>query len=61
MDENGVVIEDHFISPRDSDGDGIPDFYVLLRPTADSKYMLDVGLFDDEIVAPAPAPAPAAA
>ncbi|KAF9109080.1 Chromatin structure remodeling complex protein sfh1 [Mortierella sp. AM989] len=67
MDENGVVIEDHFISPRDSDGDGIPDFYVLLRPTANSKYMLDVGLFDDVIAAPAqasvqaPVPAPASA
>ncbi|KAI8599304.1 hypothetical protein EDD21DRAFT_445476 [Dissophora ornata] len=55
LDENGVIIEDHFISPRDSDGDGIPDYYVLLRPTENSKYMMDVGLFDDEIVQPAPA------
>ncbi|KAF8984323.1 hypothetical protein BGZ46_008302 [Entomortierella lignicola] len=60
MDEHGAAIEDHFISPRDTDGDGIPDMYVLLRPTANSKYMLDMGLFDDEVV-PAPAPASAAA
>ncbi|KAG0349694.1 hypothetical protein BG005_010819 [Podila minutissima] len=54
LDENGVVIEDHFISPRDSDGDGIPDYYVLLRPST-NRYMMDVGLFDEDAVAP-PAP-----
>ncbi|KAF9287304.1 hypothetical protein BGZ74_001144 [Mortierella antarctica] len=54
LDENGVVIEDHFISPRDSDGDGIPDYYVLLRPSA-NRYMMDVGLFDEDAVVP-PAP-----
>ncbi|KAF9160554.1 hypothetical protein DFQ26_005401 [Actinomortierella ambigua] len=51
MDENGVEIEDHFISPRDLDGDGIPDAYVLLRPTDNSKYMMDVGLFDEDTAA----------
>ncbi|KAF9953174.1 hypothetical protein BGZ72_005625 [Mortierella alpina] len=56
LDENGVVIEDHFISPRDTDGDGIPDIYVLLRPTANSRYMMDVGLFDEDIAPPSPAP-----
>ncbi|KAG0222308.1 hypothetical protein BGX31_009236 [Mortierella sp. GBA43] len=56
VDENGHLIEDHFISPRDSDGDGIPDFYVLLRPTVNSEYMMDIGLFDDETMAPAPVP-----
>ncbi|KAF9568841.1 hypothetical protein EC968_002862 [Mortierella alpina] len=54
LDENGVVIEDHFISPRDTDGDGIPDIYVLLRPTANSRYMMDVGLFDEDSVLPPP-------
>ncbi|KAF9959790.1 hypothetical protein BGZ70_008757 [Mortierella alpina] len=58
LDENGVVIEDHFISPRDTDGDGIPDIYVLLRPTANSRYMMDVGLFDEDIVPPPPPPPP---
>ncbi|KAG0235224.1 hypothetical protein BGW42_005688 [Actinomortierella wolfii] len=51
VDENGVVIEDHFISPRDLDGDGSPDTYVLLRPTDNSKDMLDVGLFDEDVAA----------
>ncbi|KAG0082425.1 hypothetical protein BGZ93_010964 [Podila epicladia] len=55
LDENGVIIEDHFISPRDSDGDGIPDYYVLLRPST-NRYMMDVGLFDEDAVVP-PAPA----
>ncbi|KAF9312558.1 hypothetical protein BG003_006144 [Podila horticola] len=55
LDENGVIIEDHFISPRDSDGDGIPDYYVLLRPST-NRYMMDVGLFDEDVVVP-PAPA----
>lgn len=55
QDENGETIEDHFISPRDSDGDGIPDYYVLLRPST-NKYMMDVGLFDEDVVVP-PAPA----
>ncbi|KAG0366291.1 hypothetical protein BGZ54_005571 [Gamsiella multidivaricata] len=55
LDENGMIIENHFISPRDTDGDGTPDSYVLLRPAADSEYMMDIGLFDDEIVAPVPA------
>ncbi|KAG0051406.1 hypothetical protein BGZ83_003792 [Gryganskiella cystojenkinii] len=45
VDEFGVVIEDHFISPRDSNGDGIPDFYVLLRPSTGSND--DIGLFDE--------------
>ncbi|KAF9931735.1 hypothetical protein FBU30_009659 [Linnemannia zychae] len=55
VDEHGVTIEDHFISPRDSDGDGIPDYFVLLRPWADSgKY--DLGLFDDDIPVTAPVP-----
>ncbi|KAF9277056.1 hypothetical protein BGZ68_009565 [Mortierella alpina] len=58
LDENGVVIEDHFISPRDTDGDGIPDIYVLLRPSANSRYMMDVGLFDEDIVPPPPPPVP---
>ncbi|KAG0340721.1 hypothetical protein BG004_006295 [Podila humilis] len=58
LDENGVIIEDHFISPRDSDGDGIPDYYVLLRPST-NKYMMDVGLFDEEgAVPPVPAGLP---
>ncbi|KAF9971077.1 hypothetical protein BGZ73_006020 [Actinomortierella ambigua] len=48
VDESGVEIEDHFISPRDLDGDGTPDTYVLLRPTGNSKYMMDVGLFDED-------------
>ncbi|KAI9237472.1 MAG: hypothetical protein BYD32DRAFT_416338 [Podila humilis] len=55
LDENGEIIEDHFISPRDSDGDGIPDYYVLLRPSP-NDYMMDVGLFDEDVVVP-PAPA----
>lgn len=55
LDENGEIIEDHFISPRDSDGDGVPDYYVLLRPST-NKYMMDVGLFDEDVVIP-PAPA----
>ncbi|KAG0307916.1 hypothetical protein BGZ98_009482 [Dissophora globulifera] len=59
LDENGVIIEDHFISPRDTNGDGIPDSYVLLRPNANSKYMMDVGLFDDDIPLPQPKPIPA--
>ncbi|KAF9586760.1 hypothetical protein BGW38_000011 [Lunasporangiospora selenospora] len=55
LDESGTVIEDHFISPRDTDGDGIPDTFVLLRPSGNPKYMMDVGLFDDEIaMAPLP-------
>ncbi|KAG0250238.1 hypothetical protein BG011_008560 [Mortierella polycephala] len=58
LDENGAVIEDHFISPRDSDGDGIPDVYVLLRPTANSKYMMDVRLFDEDAAPPRAAVAP---
>ncbi|KAF9177651.1 hypothetical protein BGZ50_008498 [Haplosporangium sp. Z 11] len=60
LDENGVVIEDHFISPRDSNGDGIPDLYVLLRPTANSKYMMDVGLFDEDTAPPRAKVAPIA-
>ncbi|KAK3814997.1 MAG: hypothetical protein J3Q66DRAFT_401971 [Benniella sp.] len=55
VDETGHLIEDHFISPRDTGGDGVPDFFVLLRPTANSKYMMDVGLFEDEIAVPVPA------
>ncbi|KAF9422059.1 hypothetical protein BGZ94_008657 [Podila epigama] len=55
VDENGAIIEDHFISPRDSDGDGVPDYYVLLRPSTNPKFMMDVGLFDEDIVAPKPA------
>ncbi|KAF9431192.1 hypothetical protein BGZ76_000516 [Entomortierella beljakovae] len=58
MDENGVVIEDYFISPRDTDGDGIPDTFVLLRPSTNSNYMMDVGLFDDVIAASVNTPAP---
>lgn len=58
LDENGVIIEDHFISPRDTDGDGIPDSYVLLRPSGNSRYMMDVGLFDEDLVPPPPPPVP---
>lgn len=62
LDEHGATIEDHFISPRDSDGDGVPDYFVLLRPSADNgKYMMDLGLFDDDIVVPAPSPLPVTA
>ncbi|KAG0051053.1 hypothetical protein BGZ83_004131 [Gryganskiella cystojenkinii] len=51
LDEDGVAIEDHFISPRDKDGDGVPESYVLLRPSVGNhKYMMDVGLFDEEHV-----------
>ncbi|KAF9131461.1 Chromatin structure remodeling complex protein sfh1 [Mortierella sp. 14UC] len=64
LDEHGVTIEDHFISPRDSDGDGVPDYFVLLWPSGDN--VMDLGLFDDDVVVPvaaapafAPAPAPA--
>ncbi|KAG0199977.1 hypothetical protein BGX28_006825 [Mortierella sp. GBA30] len=59
LDEHGEVIEDHFVSPRDMDGDGVPDIYVLLRPTANSKYMMDVGLFDEEAAPPPPPAQPA--
>ncbi|ORZ28411.1 hypothetical protein BCR41DRAFT_367047 [Lobosporangium transversale] len=55
LDEDGIIIEDHFISPRDTDGDGIPDSYVLLRPAPSSEYMADIGLFDDDIAPPIPA------
>ena len=59
LDEHGVTIEDHFISPRDSDGDGVPDYFVLLRPsTENAKYMMDMSLFDDDtVVVPATPPA----
>ncbi|KAG0295035.1 hypothetical protein BGZ96_012698 [Linnemannia gamsii] len=57
LDEHGATIEDHFISPRDSDGDGVPDYFVLLRPSADNgNSMMDLGLFDDDTVVPVPAP-----
>ncbi|KAF9153574.1 hypothetical protein BG015_003110 [Linnemannia schmuckeri] len=59
LDEHGNTIEDHFISPRDSDGDGVPDHFVLLRPFADNaKDMMDLGLFDDDVVVPATVAAP---
>lgn len=62
LDEHGATIEYHFISPRDSDGDGVPDYFVLLRPSSDSgKDIMDLGLFDEEVVAPLPAPVPAVA
>lgn len=62
LDEHGATIEDHFISPRDSDGDGVPDYFILLRPSSDNgKDMMDLGLFDEEVVAPVPAPASAVA
>ncbi|KAF9536782.1 hypothetical protein EC957_009728 [Mortierella hygrophila] len=62
LDEHGATIEDHFISPRDSDGDGVPDYFVLLRPSSDNgKDMMDLGLFDEVVVAPVLAPAPAVA
>ncbi|KAG0366351.1 hypothetical protein BGX24_003727 [Mortierella sp. AD032] len=54
LDEHGATIEDHFISPRDSDGDGIPDYFVLLRPSGDNA--MDLGLFDDDVVVPVPVP-----
>ncbi|KAF8933698.1 hypothetical protein BGZ47_010757 [Haplosporangium gracile] len=58
-DEHGTTIEDHFISPRDSNGDGVPDYFVLLRPFADNaKDIMDLGLFDDDVVGPAAAPSP---
>ncbi|KAF9907044.1 hypothetical protein EC991_011348 [Linnemannia zychae] len=59
LDEHGVTIEDHFISPRDSDGDGVPDYFVLLRPSGDN--VMDLGLFDDDVVAPVAAIPPATA
>jgi len=60
LDEYGVVIEDHFISPRDSDGDGVPDYYVLLRPSSSiDTAAADIGLFEDEVTkAPLPPPLP---
>ncbi|GJJ75538.1 hypothetical protein EMPS_07896 [Entomortierella parvispora] len=51
MDEEGEAIKDHFVSPRDIDGDGTPDSYVLLRPAmGKQKYMMDVGLFDETLI-----------
>ncbi|KAF9137928.1 hypothetical protein BGX30_009767 [Mortierella sp. GBA39] len=62
LDEHGATIEDHFISPRDSDGDGVPDYFVLIRPSSDNgKDMMDLGLFDEVVVAPVLAPAPVVA
>ncbi|GJJ70721.1 hypothetical protein EMPS_03071 [Entomortierella parvispora] len=58
LDEYGVIIEDHFISPRDSDGDGVPDYYVLLRPSSSIDTAADIGLFDDEVVKAQPHPTP---
>ena len=51
MDEEGKAIQDHFVSPRDIDGDGTPDSYVLLRPNVgNQKYMMDDGLFDETLI-----------